>query len=98
MKGSFYCLSIILNNNLNKSRRKIINYLNNSGIGTSIYYPQPVPRMKYYKKKYGYVSGHFKNSEIFSDNTIALPVGPHLKKNDHKFIYEKIVNAIKKFN
>ena len=98
LKGSFYCLSIILNNNLNKSRRKIINYLNNSGIGTSIYYPQPVPRMKYYKKKYGYVSGHFKNSEIFSDNTIALPVGPHLKKNDHKFIYEKIVNAIKKFN
>ena len=24
------------------------------GIGTSIYYPHPVPRLNYYKKRYGY--------------------------------------------
>jgi dTDP-4-amino-4,6-dideoxygalactose transaminase len=49
--NSYYCLTIILKNELSRFRLEIIKKLNNSGIGTSIYYPQPVPRMKYYQKK-----------------------------------------------
>ena len=47
-------MNVILSKKLSKNRMKIIKYLNERKIGTSIYYPQPVPRMSYYKKKYGY--------------------------------------------
>ena len=49
--SSNYCLIVILmNNKLIKNREKIIKYLNNSGVGTSIYYPHPVSSMTYYRK------------------------------------------------
>ena len=52
--SSHYCLSIILDESIATQRSKIMEGLKGEGIGTSIYYPQPVPRMKYYKEKYGY--------------------------------------------
>ena len=47
--------------------------MNNSGIGTSIYYPKPVPLLKYYKNFI------IKNHQIMlmlntSDNSICLSV------------------------
>ena len=51
IKGSYYCFSILVSKNLAKKRFKIINLLKIRGIGSSIYYPHPVPRLKYYKKK-----------------------------------------------
>jgi len=33
-------------------RNDIVAALNAAGVGTSIYYPQPVPRMQYYRQKY----------------------------------------------
>ncbi len=80
LKSSHYCISIILKNKLATLRDKINQQINNMGVGTSIYYPQPVPRMNYYKKRYGYIKKEYINAEIISDNSIALPVGPHLKK------------------
>ena len=52
--SSHYCLSIILKDDLVKKRSQIMKELTSRGIGSSIYYPKPVPRMKYYKNKYGY--------------------------------------------
>ncbi len=80
-----------------KKRMNIIKFLNQKKIGTSIYYPQPVPRMTYYKKKYSYNKNNFKNSEIISDQSISLPVGPHLNKNDVKYIGFNFLEALKKF-
>ena len=40
----------------------------------SVNYPQPVPRMKYYRKKYGYDKNEFKNAELISDKSISLPL------------------------
>ena len=48
--NSNYCMTLILNKKISNKRTKIIKYLNSKGIGTSIYYPQPVPRMTYIKK------------------------------------------------
>ena len=79
-------MNIVLPEFLLKKRKKIIKDLNNKKIGTSIYYPQPVPRMSYYKNKYGYNQNQFKNSEIISDRSISLPVGPHLTNKDIKYI------------
>ena len=65
---------------------EIIKYLNSKKIGTSIYYPQPVPRMSFYKKKYGYNKNNFLNAELVSDRSISLPVGPHLSIKDMEYI------------
>tara|TARA_B100000886_G_scaffold90549_1_gene59748 strand:+ start:114 stop:1274 length:1161 start_codon:yes stop_codon:yes gene_type:complete len=78
LKSSFYCFTIILNDQLYKFRNEIILNLTKKKIGTSIYYPHPVPRLDHYKKKYGYLKKKFKYAEIFSDRSICLPVGPHL--------------------
>ena len=93
--SSYYCMSLILNDELAKKRSDIMNELTSRGIGSSIYYPQPVPRMKYYKDKYGYNDSEFLNSATISDNSIALPVGPHLNEENIKTIAETLINIIK---
>ena len=64
----------------------IIKKLNLYGIGTSIYYPKPIPEMGYYRKKYGYNSKNFKMAEKFSYKSIALPLGTHLTRKDLNLI------------
>ncbi|MDP7303578.1 MAG: DegT/DnrJ/EryC1/StrS family aminotransferase, partial [Pirellulaceae bacterium] len=80
--NSHYCLSVILRNKLAERRNAIVAELRELGIGTSIYYPQPVPRMTYYRKKYGYDEARYPNATAISDEGIALPVGPHLTSDD----------------
>ena len=77
-KNSHYCLITVLEGKLGPHRNDIIGELNKAGIGTSIYYPQPVPRMKYYKDKYGYDGDKYPVATQISDCGIALPVGPHI--------------------
>ena len=98
LKSSHYCLSIILNNSISKHRSKIMNLLSKTGIGTSIYYPHPVSRMIYYKNKYGFNKKNFLNASQISDNSIALPVGPHLNKKDMKIIANKLISILKKYS
>jgi dTDP-4-amino-4,6-dideoxygalactose transaminase len=74
-----------------KIRNEIQSILKGNGIGTSVYYPHPVPRLEYYQKKYGYSASEFSCSEIISDKSICLPVGPHLDCLDML----KIANALK---
>ena len=80
--SSHYCLGFLLNKPIVKHRAKIMEELSIQKIGSSVYYPQPVPRMKYYKDKYGYEAEIYKNAERISDGMIALPVGPHLDDED----------------
>jgi dTDP-4-amino-4,6-dideoxygalactose transaminase len=77
-KNSHYCLVTVLEGKLGPQRNDIIAELNAAGIGTSIYYPQPVPRMKYYRDKYGYEANKYPVATEISDCGIALPVGPHI--------------------
>ena len=92
--SSNYCMSIILKKN-NYNRTSIIKNLNKNGIGTSIYYPKPVPLMSYYKKKYNYKNSEFKNALKISERSISFPVGPHLKKSDLNSMIKKINKFIK---
>ena len=67
--------------------------LNTKGVGTSIYYPHPLPRMNYYKNKYKLKIEKFKNARIISDFSIALPVGPHISSSQVKKM-SNIINSV----
>lgn len=90
-----YCLSIVLDKSIASQRSNIMDILKEEGIGSSVYYPQPVPRMKYYKEKYKYDQHLFKMAAIISDHSIALPVGPHLDSTDMETIGESINKILK---
>ncbi len=86
--NSHYCLTVVLTGPLAGRRDQLIQSLRQEGVGTSIYYPQPVPRMTYYREKYGYDESSYPNATAISDNSIALPVGPHLSAEDVSHIAE----------
>ncbi len=95
LKSSNYCLTMTLKNRLSKKRDQVIKSINSHGLGTSIYYPHPVPRMNYYKKKYGYNPKKYQNSEIISDNSISFSVAPHLRQKEILKI-ARIINQVLK--
>lgn len=97
--NSHYCLSAIFDEKILGPRDEIVRRLNKLGVGTSVYYPQPVPRLAYYSRKYGYNAGDYPNAALISDHSIALPVGPHLSREDVAYISDmvkQVVEEIKK--
>tara|TARA_B100000965_G_scaffold406818_1_gene449146 strand:+ start:16885 stop:18027 length:1143 start_codon:yes stop_codon:yes gene_type:complete len=90
LSGSYYCLSIMLSKKIYRKRFEIINFLKKNGIGSSIYYPHPVPRLKYYKEKYKINKKNFLIASEFSDRIICLPIGPHVSKKDLDFLALKL--------
>jgi dTDP-4-amino-4,6-dideoxygalactose transaminase len=94
-QSSYYCLSIILEDRLVPKRFEIIESLKEKGVGTSIYYPQPVPHFSYYKKKYGYSDDSFPVASWISNVSIAFSVGPHINREDIGYIVEEFKNAIR---
>jgi len=94
-QSSYYCLSILLNESLVEKRFEIVDYLKDHGVGTSVYYPHPVPHLTYYKEKYDYGEETYPVAAMISNGSIALPVGPHLDIEDMDYITESIRKAIK---
>jgi perosamine synthetase len=88
--NSPYCLSLVLEGALAGRRNEIAGWLDAAGIGTSIYYPQPVPRLSYYREKYGYDAGRFPHASKISDQSLALPVGPHLAATDIDYMADTL--------
>jgi dTDP-4-amino-4,6-dideoxygalactose transaminase len=95
LQSCHYCLGALLDENLVDRRPDIMAALGERGIGTSVYYPQPVPRMTYYREKYGHDAGPWRNSARISDGMIALPVGPHLDIGHMKIIADAFRDVIK---
>ncbi len=96
--STHYCLSVILNGELAAYRNEVVSKLNQAGIGTSVMYPQPVPRMTYYRNKYGYRAEDFPQATRISDDSIALPVGPHVNADDTNYIAETFAQTIQEIN
>ena len=94
--SSHYCMGILLESELIGKRPKIMDRLKSIGIGTSIYYPHPVPHMSYYREKYGTVD--CPNAEFISNSIIALPVGPHLNLDDMQTIADGLAYVLKEIN
>ncbi|MAO55593.1 MAG: cell wall biogenesis protein [Rhodospirillaceae bacterium] len=82
LKSSFYCTIALLQGDLAERRNEIALALNAAGVGTSIYYPHPIGRLRYYRDRFGYDADRFKGATALADNAIALPCGPHLNESD----------------
>lgn len=95
--NSHYCLTMVLGGSLASKRNEWVRRLNELGVGTSVYYPHPVPRLAYYQKKYGFTEGKFPEATKISDESIALPVGPHLGIDDMNEIVRHVSNLHKEY-
>ncbi|OEU70982.1 MAG: cell wall biogenesis protein [Desulfovibrio sp. S3730MH75] len=94
-KNSYYCFSIILDEKIRADRSKLVKYINEAGVGTSVYYPSPVPYFTYYKEKYPVTGDEFPVATAIANGSIALPVGPHLGLEDMEYIIETVKRALK---
>jgi perosamine synthetase len=65
-----------------------------AGVGTSVYYPVPIPLSTYYQTKYGAQPEAFPNAARISDQSIALPVGPHLDESDMAQVAAALLRAL----
>lgn len=93
---SHYCLSIVLKPEVAAKRFEIIRDLNRSGVGTSIYYPKPVPYMRYYREKYRLPENAFPNAARIAYQSIAMSVGPHLGPEDMDYAVDMLKSAIRR--
>ena len=96
--GSHYCLSLVVKASLRPKRFELVKALNACGVGTSVYYPRPVPHMSYYRDKYGHDEACFPNASAISYGSIALPVGPHLDLEDMAYMVDAMKQAINEVN
>ena len=85
---------MILDKTVASRRNDFLKKLKEAGVGCSVYYPQPVPRMRYYQEKYNCIAADYRNASILSDNAIALPVGPHLCEEDMLIIAREIKHIL----
>jgi dTDP-4-amino-4,6-dideoxygalactose transaminase len=93
--SSHYCLTLRVHGKWAGRRNEFVRALNAAGVGTSVHYPQPVPRMTYYRTKYGYDPGRFPGAETISDETLALPVAPHVSADDIDYIARAVIGVAK---
>ena len=75
---AYYTLICEVKQSANISRDQVIEKLLDRGVQPSIYYPHPIPRLSYYKRKYKLKVSSFPNAKNFADNCLALPIGAHL--------------------
>ncbi|MBV8650758.1 MAG: DegT/DnrJ/EryC1/StrS family aminotransferase [Alphaproteobacteria bacterium] len=93
-ESSYYCLAAFLRGKYATQRFEIVSRLNALGVGTSVYYPKPVPHLTYYREKYGYRDDTYPNAAWISNSAIALPVGPHLDLDDMSYIAQSLKTAL----
>ncbi len=93
--SAFYCHCIVLDDSQQWRRGDIIEYLKLRGIGTSIYYPKPIPMLSWYRQNYGHRDEDFPVASRISAASIALPVGPHLNGDDMRYIVAVVKEAIR---
>ncbi|MHC8509137.1 MAG: DegT/DnrJ/EryC1/StrS family aminotransferase [Rhodospirillales bacterium] len=93
-ENSYYCAVVMLDDAAAAKRFELVHALNGQGVGTSVYYPCPIPRFDYYAGRYGYTPGQYPGAERIADGSIALPVGPHLDEDDMVAVAEVFSTGI----
>ena len=89
-----YAVVAVLDDTHARRRSAIIAAMRAAGVGSSIYYPGPVPHLRYYREKYQLGGVRYPNAERISHQSIALPVGPHLDEDDMVRVANTLKNAL----
>lgn len=97
-RDSHYCLTVMLDGPLAGARDNILARLTEEGIGVSVHYPHPLPRLSYYKDKYGYNAAHFATAECIADRSFNLPVAPHIDRAARERIVETFIKIAKELH
>ena len=92
-----YCLIVVLESEMVKYRNAIVLRMKEMGVGTSVYYPVPLPLSAYYRAKYAPDPDAFPNAQRISEGSIALPVGPHLTVEDMAVVADSLEKALKEY-
>lgn len=85
-RSSWYCRSAILAPAIAGQRDALAEALKQRGVGTSVYYPAPVPLLSHYRSRSGHTRDDFPVASSLSYESIALPVGPHVDEDDMAYI------------
>ncbi len=85
-QSACYAHCLVLEAPLAERRDELISDLRSQSIGTSVYYPRPIPLLSWYRDRYGHTATDFPHALRISKASIALPVGPHLTDDDMRFI------------
>jgi perosamine synthetase len=88
VKYNWYLYTVAVNN----VRDKIRKYLNDNGIGATIYYDPPVHQTPFYSR---YHVGKLEKTEWASKSVISLPVHPSITTQDIEFMACKFGEALK---
>ncbi|HMU74716.1 MAG TPA: DegT/DnrJ/EryC1/StrS family aminotransferase [Elusimicrobiota bacterium] len=94
VEHSPYCLSVVLEGALAPRRNAVLLRMKERGVGTSVYYPHPLPRAAYYQKKYGTSAASVPAATEISDCSVALPVGPHLTEADVDRVAREFIETL----
>lgn len=78
-----------------KKRDELFRLFKEKGIGAIIHYPIPLHLQKAYRDL-GYKRGDFPVSEIVAEEIISLPMHPHLKEGQIKFVVKIIKQTLSK--
>ena len=92
VNSNFHIYTLQIKNYKNKNRYNLFNYLCNNNYNPMVHYI-PIHYLDYYKRRYKFKKGDFKNSELFYSRTISLPLYPTLTNEN----IEKVVKDIKNF-
>jgi len=84
----------VLPNMWNINRNKLIEIINEEGIGTSVHYI-PVHMHSYYEIKYGYRPDDFPVSKELSETVITLPLYPKMTDEQVRFVISTIIKLWK---
>ncbi len=74
-------------------RGKILEYINNHGVGAVINYPA-IHLFSYYRKQFGFHEGMFPNAEEIANREISLPLYSKLKDIEVDYVIKVVSRAI----
>lgn len=94
-RSSHYCFNLVLPSDGSIDRDRVQDGLTKRGVGTSIHYPAAVPQYSYYRERYGFKSGQFPVAEWLGDQTLSLPVGPHLGEEGAERVAQAAIAAVR---
>lgn len=76
-----------------KKRDKILEYINNHGVGAVINYPA-IHLFSFYRKRFGYKEGMFPNAEMIAKREISLPLYPKLTNQEIQYVIDVVSEAV----